>query len=183
MSEIVEIATVFKAVFAKRPLPPLPHFDGDPPDDWITERARREKHVLAVICAELHATGAMAILVAGGQRIDLPARDLREAPAHHICESSKLITAPWVLRAYAAYQQAVVFIPDAVKERAIKTVTKELGVVSTRGRPSKRNGLAEKYQARFPNGHKAEGISWYQAIREIDATVGPDTLKRALGLK
>ena len=180
MSELVEIATVFKAVFEKRPLPPLQHLDGDPQDDWITECTRRENHVLSVICNELRATGKAAVLVAGGQRIDLPAHDLHQAHAHYLADYSILSTLAWSLRAYAKYERAVVYIPEAVKVRAVKTATEELGITAKRGRPGKVKQVRAAYKVRFPKGHEAEGIP----LKAVSAAIGVEadvrTIQRAL---
>ncbi|MCC5992583.1 MAG: hypothetical protein JJT99_08670 [Rhodobacteraceae bacterium] len=184
MSELVEIATVFKVIFEKRPLPQLPQYDDQPPLDWMAECAKRENHVLAVICDELQATGKAAVLISGGQRVDLPASDLRQAPAHHLARYSILMTAPWALREYAKYERAVVFIPQTVKDRAIRTATEELGAAAGRGRPGKIEATQAAYYARFPDGHEAAGIPLKAVPSALGMKVSARTISRAInGIK
>lgn len=179
MSEIVEIATIFRAVFEKRPLPPAPRYDGDPPVSWLADRGRRYRHVRDVIVAELRATGLAAVIVTEGRRIDVPAHDLRRASAARLGGAGRLSTELWALRGYRDFS-GIVFVPAEIKARAVKTACEELGAAGKRGRPGKVEQVRAAYRARFPNGHEAEGLPLKNVAGEIGVDVSDRTIQRAI---
>ena len=175
MSDIVEITSVFRAVFEKRPLPPAPRYESEPPLDWLAERARRYSHVRDVICAELRATGLAAFIVTEGRRIDVPAHDLRHADAIRLGDAGHLSSEIWALRGYRDFG-GVVFVPDAIRARAVRAACEETGAAGKRGRPGKVEQVRAAYQARFPNGHEAEGLP----LKSVAAAIGVDASERTI---
>lgn len=179
MSDIVEISSVFRDVFEKRPLPPAPRDNREPPLDWLTNRARRYSHVRDVICTELRATGLAALIVTDGKRIDVPAHDLRHADAIRLGDAGHLSTELWALRGYRDFA-GTVFVPAGIKARAVKSACEELGAANKRGRPSKQDEVRAAYQARFPNGHEIEGVPFKAVAAEIGVEAAERTIRRAI---
>ena len=175
MSDIVEITSVFRAVFEKRPLPPAPRYESEPPLDWLAERARRYSHVRDVICAELRATGLAAFIVTDGKRIDVPAHDLRHADAIRLGDAGHLSTELWALRGYRDFA-GIVFVQVEIKTRATRSACEELGAAGKRGRPGKEQQVREAYRVRFPKGHKVEGVP----LKSVAAAIGVDASERTI---
>jgi len=177
--EIVEISSAFRAV-----LPEPVYIDGRISEDWLSDREVLERQILKVICDELTRTGLPAVLIVGGERKDLPASDLRHAYPCYLAACNHLFTDTWELRAYKPYPEGKVYIPKEVKEAAVKSSLISVGKAKPPGRPSIQESCLVKYNQRFPEGHRKEGISWSQACLESGLHANQkDTLKRALGEK
>jgi hypothetical protein len=181
MNKLVEIASVFRAVWEKKPLPPSPIYDGAPPLDWLTERHIRMRHVRDLICDELHKTGEAAVLVSAGQRHDVPASDLHKAHPAWLADTGTLNTQAWNLRAYAKHGSHVIYVPEGIKDRAVRAAGEELGFAAKRGAPRKVDIVKAAYDRRFPSGHDLEGVNFKNVAHEIGLPSTSDrTLRRAI---